>query len=80
VDARAALDDGLLVCLFGEGALTRSGGGNRVFNVNVDARNSVTPTGFAQQLSAAILQQAAQMLVTSILMLVWLRYGKIVPV
>jgi tape measure domain-containing protein len=52
---------GTIVPLGQMGALTRSGGGNRVFNVNVDARNSVTPTGFAQQLSAAILQQAAQM-------------------
>lgn len=37
------------------------GGSPRVFHINVDARNSVTPTGFAQQLSSVILQQAAQM-------------------
>lgn len=52
---------GTIVPLGQMGALTRSGGAPRVFNVNVDARNSVTPAGFAQQLSAAILQQAAQM-------------------
>ena len=36
-------------------------GGNRVFHIQVDARNSVTPAGFADQLSAHILSRAAQM-------------------
>lgn len=39
----------------------KSGGGGRVFNITVDARNSVTPDGFAQDLSSKILRQAAQM-------------------
>lgn len=39
----------------------KSGGGGKVFNIMVDARNSVTPDGFAQQLSGQILQQAAAM-------------------
>lgn len=39
----------------------KSGGGGKVFNITVDARNSVTPDGFAQQLSGQILQQAAAM-------------------
>lgn len=39
----------------------RGSGGQRVFNISVDARNSVTPAGFAQDLSQRILTQAAQM-------------------
>jgi tape measure domain-containing protein len=39
----------------------KPGGGGRVFNITVDARNSVTPDGFAQDLSSKILRQAAQM-------------------
>lgn len=39
----------------------KSGVGGKVFNIMVDARNSVTPDGFAQQLSGQILQQAAAM-------------------
>lgn len=33
----------------------------RVFNISVDARNSVTPEGFAQELSSLVLRQAAAM-------------------
>ncbi|NBC37367.1 tape measure protein [Novosphingobium sp. FSY-8] len=43
-------------------ALGGGGGANgRVFNISVDARNSVTPAGFAQSLSKDILAQAQQM-------------------
>ena len=35
--------------------------GERHFHISVDARNSVTPTGFARDLSSLILNQAAQM-------------------
>ncbi len=42
-------------------ASSRSGGGDRHFHIKVDARNSVTPAGFAEQLSRNILSQAAQM-------------------
>lgn len=35
--------------------------GGRVFHISIDARNSVTPDGFAQDLSSKILRQAAQM-------------------
>lgn len=37
------------------------GGGDRHFTIHVDARNSVTPAGFARELSDHILAQAAQM-------------------
>lgn len=39
----------------------KSGGGGRVFNITVDARNSVTPDGFARDLSSQILSQAQAM-------------------
>ena len=46
----------------GQAAAARpAGGGDRHFNISVDARNSVTPAGFAQQISSAVLRQAAAM-------------------
>lgn len=39
----------------------KSGGGQKIFQITVDARNSVTPDGFAQDLSSRILRQAAEM-------------------
>ena len=42
-------------------ANARGGSGGRVFNISVDARNSVTPSGFANQLSQQILAQAQSM-------------------
>lgn len=45
----------------GQQAVTASRGGDRHFTIQVDARNSVTPAGFADQLSKSILSRAAQM-------------------
>lgn len=42
-------------------ALSGAGSGPKVFNITVDARNSVTPSGFAQELSTHILRQAQAM-------------------
>jgi len=39
----------------------RGASGQRIFNITVNAQNSVTPQGFANQLSRDILTQAAQM-------------------
>jgi hypothetical protein len=53
---------GTIIPLGQMNAMVGSGGASaRMFNITVDARNSVTPADFAQQLSAVILQQAAQM-------------------
>lgn len=39
----------------------RQAGGQKVFQISIDARNSVTPDGFARELSSQILRQAAAM-------------------
>lgn len=39
----------------------KSGGGGRVFNITVDARNSVNPEGFEQRILAEAAKRAAQM-------------------
>jgi len=52
---------GQIVPLGKMNAMVGSGASTRVFHISVDARNSVTPAGFAQQLSSTILSQAAQM-------------------
>jgi hypothetical protein len=52
---------GQIIPLGRTNATRAGGGGDRVFQISVDARNSVTPAGFAQSLSSNILRQAAAM-------------------
>lgn len=58
---RMGSQGGTVIPLGATSAQPATGGGNRVFHIQVDARNSVTPAGFADQLSDRILRQAAQM-------------------
>ncbi|NML94742.1 tape measure protein [Novosphingobium olei] len=52
---------GTIVPLGRMNQMVGGGGSQRVFHINVDARNSVTPEGFARDLSGMILRQAAAM-------------------
>jgi len=58
---RMGSQGGTVIPLGQTAAQPMAGGGNRVFHIQVDARNSVTPAGFADQLSERILSRAAQM-------------------
>lgn len=61
VEGFRPLGGGHVIPLGRMNSLVGGGASPRVFHINVDARNSVTPEGFANDLSDQILRRAAQM-------------------